>query len=542
VQRNTLLGGIAILLLVAAHGSGGAAAQVPAAPTKKIVIYNNSTNAEPHTIYPVLSIGAKTGGAFDLWMQAQFVQDFPDKEPYPPFQTTLIYRAYINPDVGIPPRGHVTITVPFYTQLQEVTTDDIGTKLDQFIDWWNAARIYFFDGATALEAARITDNAPHHVPTPVTPVSGAAVPTCVATTGSCEVVLTSYAIDPPSGIPFQLNEYTFASAEGPPLAPRPAKIMIPFVNYNVSSLDSVYLPIAMGPLNAVNPDPGATRYLGSAQTIQKFSRSLSKFADNGSGWPVFFPAYYGDPKLYPTKPVIFGAACSLTPLGNDEAYFLPKIPGTFNLIEESYKDPPPLPPILSSNPPKFADTYTICNPLTPDFETPDLGSSGQDMVNLWKRCTTENNQAPLCRNIRLERDFFLHNYQAACDDAPDLTAIMKAVYGWVPISYKNCTGGPLIATPGMPDYTTAITTYCDLQYNYLQKNIRAEDRFNPYTYFIHSVLKSSAYAFSIDDELAFRHLVADGVILAIGGTNGLQNKAPSPLPNRQTYAQHCRPK
>ena len=118
---------------------------------------------------------------------------------------------------------------------------------------------------------------------------------------------------------------------------------------------------------------------------------------------------------------------------------------------------------------------------------------------------------------------------------------MKAVYGWVPISYNNCTGSALVNTPGVPDYQIAITTYCDLQYNYLQSGVPASDIFNPYTYFIHDALQSSAYAFSIDDQLAFRHLVAAGIILAIGGTNGLQDTEPSPLPNRQTYAQHCRP-
>jgi hypothetical protein len=125
---------------------------VPAPPIKKITIVNNSAGK----IYPVLSIGIKLGNP-DLWMQAQFVSDFPNKNPYPPFPTTLVYRAYINEKNGIPPKHSVQITVPFFTQLKQVTASNIGVNSDQFIDWWNAARVYLFDGATALNAAKITD-------------------------------------------------------------------------------------------------------------------------------------------------------------------------------------------------------------------------------------------------------------------------------------------------------------------------------------------------------------------------------------------------
>jgi hypothetical protein len=155
--------------------------------------------------------------------QISKVSNFANQDPYPGFPTRLVSRAYIditNEDKtpGLKSHQSVEITVPFWTQLQEVTdvpsnADFIGVKPDQFIDWWNATRIYLFEGPTALHAARITDGIldnRQHTPTPIVPLGGAKVPTCVATGGAtCTVTLLSYTIDPPFGIPFQLQEYTF---------------------------------------------------------------------------------------------------------------------------------------------------------------------------------------------------------------------------------------------------------------------------------------------------------------------------------------------
>jgi hypothetical protein len=219
---------ISVLFLLVLGFAGNAAAVVPnQSPEKKIVIFNNSSSERvfyPMLATPIRALIPKPNP--DLWMQAVFVQsgNFPtlaQKNPYPPFPTTLVYRAYIgitNKDntTGLLPDQSVTITVPFWTQLQEVTDNDIGANTDQFIDWWNAARIYLFEGATALHAAQITDgttlDGKQHSPTPIAPLDGAKAPTCVASGGAtCTVTLLSYTIDPPFGIPLQLQEYTFAS-------------------------------------------------------------------------------------------------------------------------------------------------------------------------------------------------------------------------------------------------------------------------------------------------------------------------------------------
>ena len=570
---NTSCTVVSVLFLLVLGFAGSAAAVVPnPPPDKKIVIVNNSS--DKRVFFPMLQKGATIGNP-DLWMQAAILQlqlrNFPifaEKEPYPEFPTTLVYRAYIditNTDstTGLQHDQSVTITVPFWTQLQEVTDNNIGVNTDQFIDWWNAARIYLFEGATALHAAQITDGSTvdkkPHTPTPVAPVGGAKVPTCVASGGAtCTVTLLSYTIDPPFGIPFQLQEYTFASAVGPPLDGRPAMFQnkagdgLLFVNYNVSSLDSVYLPVAMGPLG--NND---VPYVGSTQSVADFREKLAKFGgDNGGNWPIYVPVYFDELSKHPGLPnePIFNAACSLDAFEQpNEApkvprYELPKLAGTFNMLVESFRDPPPIPPVLTSDPPDFSSFSTSkCNPSPPPpFTTPDLGTAGQRVLKLWHDCTdASNNPRPpgstpfkstTCIELRKQFNFFQTNYISTCKKEPDFTSTIQAIYGFVPINFGGCKGGALNETAG---FKAAIGLYCDLQYNYLTEIPEAEI-FNPFTQLIHDTLKSSAYAFSIDDKVSFKHVQGTGIILAIAGANGLENKTAAPLPDAHNFKDQCR--
>src|SRR5829696_6471567 len=116
-------------------------------PTKTITFVNNSSN---HTFYPVIEApirltppGPGVAPVKDLWLQAQFnVQDVATQV----FNTTLLYRIYVNRDTGIPPGGSVTVTLPFYTQLLAADQSNLGKVDDQFVDWWNAMRVFIFDG------------------------------------------------------------------------------------------------------------------------------------------------------------------------------------------------------------------------------------------------------------------------------------------------------------------------------------------------------------------------------------------------------------
>ena len=465
----------------------------------------------------------------------------------------------------------MTVTVPFWTQLQEVTDNDIGVNTDQFIDWWNATRIYLFERATALHAAEITDgllDGNQHSPTPIAPVAGAKVPTCVASGGAaCTVTLLSYTIDPPAGIPFQLQEYTFASAVGPPLDERSARFQkddkgLLFVNYNVSSLDSVYLPVAMGPLT--ESGNSAVPYVGSTQSVANFRSQLATFGgDNGKNWPIFVPVYFDELSNHPGLPnePISNAACSLDAFENpgdpnadppvpDELpaipryELLPKLPGTFNMLVESFRDPPPIPPVLTSDPRKFPST-SKCNPSPPPMfeKPPKLGTVGKGVVDLWQDCTDASHiprstpfASMTCMRLREQFDFFQLNYMKTCGKMPDFNSTIQAIYGFVPITFNGCTGGALNQTAGFND---AIGHYCDLQYNYLT-GVPKEEIFNPYTQLVHETLKSSAYAFSIDDKASFKHVEGAGIILAIAGANGLENTNPSPLPNEHNFRNQCR--
>jgi hypothetical protein len=203
----------------------------------------------------------------------------------------------------------------------------------------------------------------------------------------------------------------------------------------------------------------------------------------------------------------------------------------------SYLNPPPIPPVLSSNPPDFP-LKTCVSSKPPPFKTPELGKLGQGVRNLWERCTKSTKDTSTnCTEIRTVFNFFNKNYVSKCSIQPSSLAMIQAVYGWVPIHYSGCAGGKLVSTPG---YTKTIATYCTCQYNYLVKTLPAADIFNPYTALIHRTLQSSAYAFSIDDELSFKRFKDKGIIITIGGGDGLVNKTPVPLPNLKTYKKQCR--
>ena len=135
--------------------------------------------------------------------------------------------------------------------------------------------------------------------------------------------------------------------------------------------------------------------------------------------------------------------------------------------------------------------------------------------------------------------------------------MMQAVYGWVPIVNEGCTGVDL--KTDVKAYETAALAYCRLQYNYvtLSPLLKAKYTFNPFTALIHAPyspilgggVDSSAYAFSIDDALSFKSVLADGIILTVAGAKGLEfdkksgQTAPVPTKIPSTAAEivaHCK--
>jgi hypothetical protein len=137
-------------------------------------------------------------------------------------------------------------------------------------------------------------------------------------------------------------------------------------------------------------------------------------------------------------------------------------------------------------------------------------------------------------------DFFTRNYNVTCgfSGSPSTPTMLTQVYGWA--QFANCSF-PLVSTPG---YSTAIVDFCSLQYNYLLKK-KPADIFNPYTQLIHETLKSNAYAFSIDDKATFKSVpsmrigTSPGLIITLGGPEGLVNGKQAPLPNPDTFEKYC---
>ena len=522
-----------ILIALLACYAGTADAQ---APTKKIKIYNNSTT---DTIYPVLWAFI---GNVDLWLQAQFdvspsnaaTQTFCNNTPAlfaqcppgggPTGSPPILFRAWINPDKGILPGQFVSITVPFYTQLAKTTPANLGTLSQQYIDWWNAARITFYDGKTAKTGAfnyNVDQDGNTVPPTPVKPIAGAEIPSCAADNMfNCEpATVVSYIGTFPTGsIPFDFGEYTFAAAIGPPPGGLrdpgdPFKIDLKIVNFNVSAVDGVYLPIAMAASGNTTPDQ--RQYLGTTSSFSTVTTTLSNFSDTGKSWPYYWPSYYSisDPTI--PKP---------TPQDGDKAYRLPKVASTNVVFAESYKVPTPSPPVISSN------------TKQDEGDNPKLGTEAKAIVTLWTTCTTTNDMSDTCVEIRDVFNFFKTNYQVTCglSGLPDTPTMLRQVTGWA--EFPGCSHA-LVDTPG---YAKTIVKFCELQYNYLLPGTKTSDLFNPYTKLIHQTLKTNAYAFSIDDKAAFKSVPGTGLLITIGGSKGL--KFPNeqfPLPTLATIKDTC---
>jgi hypothetical protein len=443
----------------------------------------------------VITVGKlDTCDTFDLGLQAQFHVPIAE-ESTRVFHTSVIYRAYVNPPsgphlAGIHPKilcgsppCYVTIAVPFYTQLKPVDTGDIGTVYDQFIDWWNGGRVLSFDGLPAITGAMITygnctaftTSCPPSQPFPpqkvvpdaMVPPANAKFPSCVNSDGrKCTVSTYAYTIDPRTQSEFQLDEYTFAAAIGGKADPdkRAPQFVdtYDYVGYNISAVDAIYTSTAVGPLNAKPPivtdctQVGNACYLGSPLTTDTFLTALKSFSNGGKNWPYYVAPYYkcddgsiGNPNCKTgTEPDVWPpdlhATCSLAPFTR-QAYALPKVPGTFDVIDESYKGipsssppntAPPSPPVLSSQPPNYLSLpgykeNKCIPPVVLGYDTPNLGKAGQAMVDLWDKCANPAtaDSSATCQNIAFVDKFFKENYAATCKGTPDTPSILAAVYG-----------------------------------------------------------------------------------------------------------------
>jgi len=409
--------------------------------TKILKIYNNS----PKKLYVIVEIGKHD--PLDEWMQGYFQTTNVKKDK---FASTNVYRVYVNPNQGIKPGAHVEINVPFWSQL--VQNPD-PTKPNQYIDWWNGGRVLVYD-----EQSNVLKDYNLDAKDPVQPLSEAL--SCV--NGSACESLDIFASDiglPPTD-PNQLTEYTFADVVTGLGAPYEVKFNR--VDYDLSYVDQVYLPTAMGPVN--NKYVG---YTGTVQDLPGFRKVLHKFLDVWQGWPI----YVGNPP-YPE----------------------PRIPGAYNA-------------------------------LVGGSDLTDPGVTIAEMKKLWKYCTTKNDATDLCKSVRTVDDLFQKNYAKYltldCEHVKMSDELLiRHVYGWVEFNEhcKNPFANKLKDTPKI-NYPVVEQTYIhELQY-------APNGQFNPYVQLIHGTdyLAMAAYSFSIDDAVGNMNELGDGVIVAVGGSEGLEN-------------------
>jgi len=533
-DQSTPATGFAALLFALFLGyAGGAAAQCISVPCMTIKIYNNS---DRYNIYPVLSSGTAVP---DLFLQAALMvpkAQLKDK----PFPKLNQFRLYINPTGdGIPPQGNVTITLPFYTQL--VPTAQVNPKCptnpatpncpDQYIDWWGGGRIEIFkqlnvkhQPPAALTANYTGTNLPargcqvkcNNSPVPsmcpttfakftCNPIAGAALPTC----SGCQPLEI---FKDPAGLknnePSQLTEYTLGAINQ---NEDPFGLDLHNVDYDVSYVDTAFMPVAMEPVNNIQ-----VGYIGMIQSIETFRAALMKFTMPSSpwtGWPQFKNEQGGTILKIPSALHIFAGDPDMTPPG-------PPLPGP---------PPPPYP---------WAPINTV--------------------AALWEICTVNNGTAPICPSMRDVRALFqanYNNYVATYTDPSfgcnsdgmhpnpvQLTEalMLRSVHGWSPFN-DNCTnaqGNLLENTPGYftinPDKTRNYAKYQAVKAVFDRLQYWPDEvggnmlrgRFNPYGVLIHGADYINApyvYAYSVDDAVGNMQVAGDGLILAVGGPNGLPN-------------------
>ena len=472
---------------------------------KTITIRNNSEGP----IYPVL---ATSMNLKNEWVMAcQRTNEL--------IATDAVYKLYVNDGQGIPPGSEVTLTLPLYSELSP----------GKYVTWWNGGRVLLADRNKRL---RGSVDKPTNTPPSVD---------CKGTGTTCNLSTYTSPVQFQEDVFAQLSEYTFGDSIIPP--GQSTRLLKPEnVGYNISYVDHVYMPVAIGVRG--NPYIG---YSGSAKKLSDFRATLRSFVQPGNlgeGWPLY----------------------NMSEL---------RLPGGYNIFAQRggylLEDPDvPVKPADGKNPPVL--TVLKCLEKDVDCATPEAqrnmqwGQAVQNIQDLWGSCVDWGSEdisqytrkkypqdcpAPqaMREELALIKDFFAQNHKQylamyanqQCVGDPEGSRkipahvaefkyweAIKHIYGWVPFN-EGCgaDANPLAKTTVHGrDHAYVQTLYIeDLQYNYRQAAVQANPKlaFNPYVKLIHDDLGMSAYGFSVDDAVGFMSEQGDGLVFTVGGTEGLEN-------------------
>ena len=469
---------------------------------KTITIRNNSDGQ----IYPVL---ATSRNIVNEWVQGCLRST----EPFP---TDAVYKLYVNDGQGIPPGSEVTITLPLYSELSP----------GKYVTWWNGGRVLLADRNKRL---RGDEDQPTATPASVD---------CKGQGTTCNLSTYTSPVQFQEDVFAQLSEYTFGDSIIP--AGQSKRLLKPEnVGYNISYVDHVYMPVAIGVRG--NPYIG---YSGSAKKLGEFRTALREFLKTGSlgeGWPVY----------------------NMSEL---------RLPGGYNIFAQRggylVEDPDvPVKPADGKNPPVLTVMKCIDKQCTPEEQRAmQWGQSVQNIQDLWGSCVdwgSENISAYTSKkypqdcpappamqaNMALVKDFFAENHKKylamyanqQCTGEPEGSRKVpehvaefkfwegiKHIYGWVPFNEGCGSGANKLAqtTVHGRDHAYLQALYIEeLQYNHKQPAVQANPKlaFNPYVKLIHDDLDMSAYGFSVDDAVGFMSELGDGLVFTVGGTQGLES-------------------
>ena len=537
LAASTVLAGICLAGAASAQSAecpdtGGA---LPAQCNKEVRILNNTGGK----IYVVIqgsiirqaAIGCADG---DVWLQRALGivnQCLPVKHDY---------HLYVNPVTGIAKGAVASISLPWWSKR-------LPGAPDAYVDWWRSGRLYIFDDPKALaDIYEKERNTPE-----VEFAQGSPLPECKKDTdGNVCSSLQMWQVKPEAELgtqtPAQLNEYTFASVDGP-------KDEFKFVNlnqnYNVSNVDQSYLPLAMEPIRPKS-DIG---YMGTTISVVDYRTSEAGFTGTAgqgadpSNWPVYNNPTVGGKLLYPKAGLRVHSAETV-----------------FNFYMKPY--------FFGGS---LAD-QNIPQLLPYDPKGTHLPKYVKQVIARWAECTNQadSGQCPVSGKVQWATFYqslyttFVANYGSwrnfiATGDctAPDPDylapepgsnppvpankyALLRYIYGWVPFNI-GCKGAATVKQelPTVDQGNKLPISYVQVQYDYeIKPHIGGNQVFNPYTSFVHDPtsedgLDSNAYAFSIDDRTAFQSNSGSGLIFAVGGSKGLPNTTKVLPTVPQPYAQ-----